>query len=71
LKTEEQVQEQNSHFDVEERVKRFREDLDYLNKQYSKLISNRISGDFYIGPNSTPTYLPDKVIFKRTTTERF
>ena len=68
---QEQDKKSLSDAEIENLIKSFRERLDNLNYQYRELLKNKIVGDFYIGPNLSYTNLPDKVIFKRHTTETF
>lgn len=49
-------------------AKTFRDKLEEVNKAYKDCLDYGLWADFYLGPNSTYTYLPDKVRFKRTQT---
>ena len=50
------------------KVEDFRKCLDDLNEMLTNLAHMGLSSHFYIGPNKTYTYLPDSVVFKKTTT---
>lgn len=68
-----QVQESKrlSDDELKEAVETFREQLKLLNVLQTGLLRHGLAGYYYIGQNSAATYLPDRVIFKRTTTETF
>ena len=71
MKKVEQSETTKSRSEIEERVAKFREQLELLNDAYQGLLKLGVSGDFYTGPNLAYTHLPDKVNFKKTTVERF
>lgn len=68
-------QEQGKKFRSDEELKEyieiFRKRLKILNEMCTIIHNNGIGSDFYIGPNLSYTYLPDKVVFTRRTTEKF
>lgn len=54
------------------KVEDFRAGLKSLNARYRELVlDHKVTGNFYIGPSSTFTHLPDNVVFERVTKERF
>lgn len=54
--------------EIAAKVEDFRKCLDDLNEMYTNLIHTGLFAHFYKGPNKTYTYLPDSVVFKKTTT---
>lgn len=57
--------------ELKELISVFRKRLNILNVMYKNILKEKVVGDFYIGPHLSYAYLPDKVIFKRKTTETF